>query len=108
MRQSRSKDVPNILEKQSGQYHQRYRHWSQSVSPGSIKKRNNARRLHFLKELENTARYIWNVSEKQSSRHGNTVPGLKDGGRKAAQTLDLERLASIIIRVSISKESSKK
>ncbi|CAB3978041.1 Hypothetical predicted protein [Paramuricea clavata] len=101
----KSRDVLNILKNQGGHYH-RYRHRSQSVSPGRIKKRNNARRLHFLKELENTARCIWNVSEK---RHKHADPGLKGGGRKGAKpTLDLERLASIIIRVSISKESSKK
>jgi hypothetical protein len=108
MRKSRSKDVLNILEKQAGHYHRRYRHRSQSISPGSIKKRSNARRLHFLKELENTARCIWNVSEKHSSWHKHADPGLKGGGRKRAKTtLDLERLASIIIRLSISKESQK-
>ncbi|CAB4026800.1 Hypothetical predicted protein [Paramuricea clavata] len=102
----KSRDVLNMILKNQGGHYHRYRHRSQSVSPGRIKKRNNARRLHFLKELENTARCIWNVSEK---RHKHADPGLKGGGRKGAKpTLDLERLASIIIRVSISKESSKK
>ena len=75
---------------------------------GVLKKEIMPEEIGNLKELENTARYIWNVSEKQSSRHGNTVPCLKGGGRKAAQSLHFERLASIIIRASISKESSKK
>ena len=110
MRKSRSKDFVNTLEKPSGQSRRRCRHRSQSVSPGSIKKRKNARRLHCLNELENAASLIWNFpSEKQSSSHIiNRVSGFKGGGRKDTEILDYERLASIIVRVSIAKESSKK
>ena len=104
MRKSRSRSKP------SGHYFRRCRHRSQSVLPRSLKKRKNARRLHCLKELENRANYIWNFPSqgKQSKWHGHTVPGLRGGGRKSVEILDYERLASIIMRISISNETSKK
>jgi hypothetical protein len=75
---------------------------------GKFKKRKNARRLHCLKELENRANYIWNFPSqgKQSKWHGHKV--LRGGGRKSVEILDYERLASIIMRISISNETSKK
>ena len=88
------------LEKPSGHCYRRCRHRSRSVSPGSLKKRKNAR-LHSLKELENRVKYVWNL-------HGDTIPGFKGGGRKSAEILDYERLARIIVRISVSKETSKK
>ena len=94
MRGSRSKDIVHTLG--------RFRHCSKSVSPGSIKKRKNDRRLHSLKEF--TAIYVRSFSKEDMG--GNTNPGLHGGGKK--ENLDYERLASIITGTSIAIESSKK
>ena len=61
-----------------------------------------------MKELENRAKYIWNLplEETQSVWHG--LHGFKGGGRKSAEILDYEGLARIVVRISVSKETSKK
>ena len=67
---SRSKDIVQTFG--------RFRHRSKGVSPGSIKKRKNTRRLHSLKKF--TAVYVRSFSREYIC--GNTNFGLHGGGKK--------------------------